>query len=67
MLEPCKKTPCCTKPCPNGQKHRGACMVNGKMRKPDKMQTDKMKTDDRKTCSALDLARVASRRAGPRD
>ena len=38
--EPCKKTEGCSRLCPTGQKHRGACVVGGKMLKPDKMQTD---------------------------
>ena len=38
--EPCKKTEGCSRLCPIGQKHRGACVVGGKMLKPDKMQTD---------------------------
>ena len=38
--EPCKKTIGCSRMCPAGKKHRGACVVNGKMLKPDKMQTE---------------------------
>ena len=38
--EPCKKTVGCSRLCPIGQKHRGACVVNGKMQKPDRMQTE---------------------------
>ena len=38
--EPCKKTEGCSRLCPIGQKHRGACVVGGKMLKPDKMQTE---------------------------
>ena len=41
--EPCKKTVGCSRMCPAGKKHRGACVVNGKMLKPDKMQTDEPK------------------------
>ena len=41
--EPCKKTEGCSRLCPAGQRHRGMCKVDGKMIKPDKMQTD---TDD---------------------
>ena len=41
--EPCKKTVGCSRLCPTGQRHRGMCKVDGKMIKPDKMQTD---TDD---------------------
>ena len=38
--EPCKKTEGCSRLCPIGQKHRGMCKVDGKMVKPDKMQTE---------------------------
>ena len=38
--EPCKKTVGCSRMCPAGKKHRGACVVDGKMVKPDTMQTD---------------------------
>jgi len=41
--EACKKTEGCTRNCPMKQKHRGACVVNGKSLKPDKMQTDEPK------------------------
>ena len=30
----------CSKMCPVGKKHRGVCVVNGKMLKPDRMRTD---------------------------
>ena len=39
----CTKTEGCTRMCPIGQKHRGSCKVDGKMLKPDKMQTDEPK------------------------
>ena len=38
--EPCKKTEGCSRLCPAGQRHRGMCKVDGKMVKPDKMQTE---------------------------
>jgi hypothetical protein len=43
-FEPCKKTVGCSRLCPVGKRHRGMCKVDGKMVKPDKMQTD-MQTD----------------------
>lgn len=35
-----KKTEGCSRMCPIGKKHRGACVVGGKMLKEDQMQTD---------------------------
>ena len=49
--EPCKKTVGCSRMCPAGKKHRGACVVNGKMLKPDKMQTE----DDEPKAGADDV------------
>ena len=49
--EPCKKTIGCSRMCPAGKKHRGACVVNGKMLKPDKMQTE----DDEPKAGADDV------------
>lgn len=49
--EPCKKTVGCSRMCPAGKKHRGACVVNGKMLKPDKMQTE----DDEPKAAADDV------------
>lgn len=49
-FEPCKKMVGCERMCPVGKKHRGMCKVNGKMVKPDKMQTD---IDDEPKAGAL--------------
>ena len=49
--EPCKKTEGCSRLCPIGQKHRGMCKVDGKMVKPDKMQTE----DDEPKAAADDV------------
>lgn len=44
-FELCKKTPGCTRKCEIGKKHPGACKVNGKMARPDKMARQKMRTN----------------------
>ena len=40
MHEPYKKTTGCTRPLPTGQKHHGACGVDGTMVKPFKMDVE---------------------------